>query len=126
MSTEVTVTLADELWERVQLWANHTGRPTDEFLAESIELSLSPLGEVPKPIGEWTDEEIKFTAELQLPADQDRRLSELLEAQREGILADREKAELSRLMVVYQEGLLRKAIALREAVRRGLREPPSA
>ena len=34
-----------------------------------------------------------------------------------------EQTELLALMQVYQEGLLRKAQALREAVRRGLRPP---
>jgi hypothetical protein len=34
-----------------------------------------------------------------------------------------ERSEMLALMQVYAEGLLRKAQALREAVRRGLREP---
>jgi hypothetical protein len=38
-------------------------------------------------------------------------------------LADTERAELCALAHLYQEGPLRKARALREAVRRGLREP---
>jgi hypothetical protein len=57
-----------------------------------------------------------------LPAE-DRRLSELLQRQQAGLLGDGERAELSALMQAYQEGLLRKARALREAVLRGLREP---
>jgi hypothetical protein len=40
-------------------------------------------------------------------------------------LSDTERGELLTLMQVYQEGLLRKAQALHEAVRRGLREPPA-
>lgn len=126
MSAEVTVTLRDELWERAQLWANHSGSGAEEFLAEAIELSLFPLGEAPKPIDQWTDEEILAAADFQLPVDQDHRLSELLDGQRETSLPDAERVELSRLMHLYQEGLLRKAIALREAVCRGLREPLDA
>jgi len=122
MSTDVTLTLHDELWERAQLWAEQSGRPPDEFLAEAIELSLFPLGEPPKPIDQWTDEEVLVAADFQLPAEQDRRLSDLLAMQRESCLSDAGRADLSRLMHVYQEGLLRKAIALREAVGRGLRE----
>jgi hypothetical protein len=57
-----------------------------------------------------------------LPA-QDRRLSALLQKQQAQALSDPERAELLALMQVYQEGLLRKAQALREAVRRGLRMP---
>lgn len=62
-------------------------------------------------------------AELQMEPDQDRRLSVLLEGQQEGKLPDAEHSELSVLMQLYQEGLLRKAQALHEAVRRGLRQP---
>lgn len=53
---------------------------------------------------------------------QDRRLSLLLNKQQAGKLIEAERVELSALMQVYQEGLLRKAQALSEAVRRGLRE----
>ena len=122
MSTQVTVTLPDDLWECAQLWANYSGRPVSEFLAEAIELSVLPLGEAPKPINEWTDEEVLATADTQLPAGVDERLTELLAAQREANLSHDQRDELHRLMLLYQERLLRKAIALCEAVRRGLRE----
>jgi hypothetical protein len=61
--------------------------------------------------------------ELQMLPAQDRRLSALLQKQQAQALSDPERAELLALMQVYQEGLLRKAQALREAVRRGLRMP---
>jgi hypothetical protein len=54
---------------------------------------------------------------------QDRRLSTLLHRQQTGELSDMERSEMLALMQVYLDGLLRKAQALREAVRRGLREP---
>jgi uncharacterized protein YnzC (UPF0291/DUF896 family) len=57
------------------------------------------------------------------PAD-DRRLSELLDRQQASALTADERAELHTLMQTYQEGQLRKAQALREAVGRGLRERP--
>jgi hypothetical protein len=53
----------------------------------------------------------------------DRRLSTLLHRQQAGKLSDMERSEMLALMQVYLDGLLRKAQALREAVRRGLREP---
>jgi hypothetical protein len=55
--------------------------------------------------------------------EQDRRLSVLLQKQQERVLSAAEQTELLLLMQVYQEGVLRKAQALREAVRRGLRTP---
>ena len=58
-----------------------------------------------------------------LSAADDRRLSELLNRQQAGTLTDAEHPELTALMEVYQTQLLRKARALRESVRRGLRPP---
>jgi hypothetical protein len=54
---------------------------------------------------------------------QDRRLSALLQKQQERALSAAEQTELVMLMQVYQEGVLRKAQALRETVQRGLRTP---
>ena len=82
-----------------------------------------PLGQAPPPVTEWANGEVLSATESQLPLEDDRRLSELLACQRDGCLSEPEVAELHRLMLLYQEGLLRKAMALREAVRRGLREP---
>jgi hypothetical protein len=57
--------------------------------------------------------------------EQDTRLSELLDCQQADTLNEDERLELQTLMQVYQEGLLRKATALSEAVRRNLIEPLS-
>ena len=122
MSAEITLTLTDTVFERAQLWAQHSGRPVDEFLAEALELSLSPLGEAPKRAELWSNDEVLSGCEATMDETDDLRLSELLEKQRESQLAESDAAELRRLMFSYQEGLLRKAMALREAVRRGLRE----
>jgi hypothetical protein len=74
------------------------------------------------PVTAWTDEEVLAAADLQMPPEEDRRLGDLLHRQQAGPLTGPEQAELSALMLAYQEGLLRKAQALSEAVRRGLRE----
>ena len=124
MSAEVTLTLPDGLFERAQLWANQSERPVTDFLMETIEASLLPLGQAPKPVIEWTNGEVLSAVDSRLSSDDDQRLGKLLVRQREGCLSEPEAAELHRLMLVYQEGLLRKAMGLREAVRRGLREPP--
>ena len=124
MSQEVTLTLPDCLLERAQLWANQAERPVTDFLAETIEASLLPLGQAPRPVIQWTNAEVLSAADSHLTPADDRRLGELLARQRDGSLSESEATELHRLMLAYQEGLLRKAMGLREAVRRGLREPP--
>ncbi len=126
MSAQVTVTLPDDVLARAETLARRVGRPVEAVLADTIELSLRPLGaDAEPPVADWPDEQVLATADADLPPAADRRLSELLDAQQAGRLTTPEQAELAALMQVYQDGLLRKARALREAVRRGLREPPA-
>ena len=70
-----------------------------------------------------TDAEVLELSEMQMDARQDRRFSKLLNKQQAGTLSSSEGSELLALIQNYQEKLLRKAQALREAVRRGVREP---
>jgi hypothetical protein len=70
------------------------------------------------------DSEILALSNLQMDPDQDVRLSELLEKQRERSLLSNEPQELEGLMQIYREALLRKTSALVEAVKQGLREVP--
>jgi hypothetical protein len=62
-------------------------------------------------------------ADTQMEPAQDQQFSRLLNQQQAGTLTEAERSELLVLMQIYQETLLRKAQALHEAVRRGLREP---
>src|SRR5437763_7234179 len=126
MSTQITLTLPDKILERAERWAQRMGRPVSEVLAQVIESSLSPLGsesQAARPIKEESDEEVLAAADLQMSEEDDRRLSELLHRQQAGLLTSSEQAELSARMLAYQEGLLRKAQGLSEAVCRGLRTP---
>jgi pyruvate-formate lyase len=77
----------------------------------------------PKPVSELPDEEVLKLTQLEMSPAEDRRLSRLLDRQQAGKLSVKERAELFTLMQIYRTGLLRKAQALAEAVRRGLREP---
>ncbi len=126
MATRVVVTLQDDIYERVERLSQLTHRDVDELLAETIALSLPPWREGKESvsdIADLSDEKVLKLSDFKLPADQDRRLSKLLQKQQEQSLLAHEHAELLALMQGYQEGLLRKAQALREAVRRELREP---
>src|SRR5437879_6488750 len=118
MSARITVTLPEDVLQRVELLARRTGRPVSDILTETIELSLRPLGAPTngeRLIADWSDDELLAAADAGLPSPEDRRLSELLDRQQAGLLTDAERAELMGLMQVYQEGLFRKAQALREA-----------
>jgi predicted transcriptional regulator len=129
MGTQVTLTVSDTAYRRAQRLAELTERQVSEVLAETIEITLTPLidprsDEV--PMADLPDERVIALADLEWPADQDARLSRLLDAQQAGRLGEKERLDLYALMQVYQEDLLLKARALREAVRRGLRSPLGA
>ena len=126
MSTQVVVTLPDDLYHRAERLAQLTSREVAEVLADTLALSLTSLSAQPAsvtPVTELTDEEVLTQAGLQMKPGQDRQLSTLLHRQQTGEISDMERPEMLALMQVYLEGLLRKAQALREAVHRGLREP---
>lgn len=126
MSTEVRITLHDAVYRRAKRLAEVSNRNIGDLLAQAIELSLLPIGdsnEVYKPVSKLTDREVLELSEMQMDAKQERRFSRLLHKQGAGSLGSVEESQLLALMQDYQEKLLRKAQALREAVRRGLREP---
>jgi hypothetical protein len=126
MSTLVLVTLPDDTFRRAEHLARMTGRDIADVLAEMIGLSLQPLGTPHAsdlPVADLPDVEVLALADSRMDPAQDQRLSDLLEQQQAGRLTEEERHALLTLLQVYQDGLLRKAQALSEAVRRGLRPP---
>jgi hypothetical protein len=73
-----------------------------------------------------SDGQVIALTELRMESTQDQRLSQLLQTQQERVMTATEQSELEMLMEIYQAGLLRKAQALNESVKRGLRQPLSA
>ena len=125
MSTEVTLTLPDTIYQRAARLASVSNRPVAEVLAEVIATSLPPVEAMSEfsPISELSDQEVLRLSELNPDEAEDERYSELLDRQQAGVITEAERAELSVLMQRYQWNLLRKAEALAEAVKRDLREP---
>jgi hypothetical protein len=126
MSIQVTVTLTDEVYGRAERLAEVSQRDVADLLSEVIVVSLPELrlqGGPSTPEESLTDAQILALTDLQLTPSQDLRFSALLERQQSGTATETERSELASLMQLYQERLLRKALALQEAVRRGLREP---
>jgi hypothetical protein len=126
MSTQITITLPDEVYQRAERFARLANREVASVLADTIQRSVPPI-RVDRldfePVSALSDAQILVLTELQMEPDQDTRLTELLDRQQAGILIALEELELKMLMQVYQEDLLRKATALDEAVKRGLIEP---
>lgn len=126
MATRVVLSLPDDLYRRAKGVAQLTSRDLGDVLADAIALSLSSFVEQFGSLGsvtELSDDAVLALADDQLDPVLDRRLSVLLGEQQDGALAAGERSELSALMQLYKGRLLRKAQALNEAVRRGLRPP---
>jgi hypothetical protein len=129
MSTQITITLPDEVYQRAERFARLANRDIASVLADTIQLSIpaiSPEAAALEQISTLSDEQVIALTQLQMEPEQDARLSDLLDRQQSGILTETEHKELQTLMQIYQEGLLRKATALSEAVKRGLMEPLSS
>ena len=126
MSTQVILNLPDKVYDQVARLAELMNQDVPRVLAETIESVLSPLGASTgdlTSVGELSDSEVLAAADLRMDETQGRRLGRLLDRQQAGKLREAERNELAALMQVYHECLVRKAQALAEAVRRGLREP---
>lgn len=126
MSTKVTLTLSDELYEQAKRWAAITQRDLAETLTDALTLVLTPVHMTPKfeqPVAALSDEEILALSQAQMETNLGERLGALLEKQREGTLAVAEHSELMALMQVYEQLWIRQSEALAEAVQRGLRAP---
>lgn len=125
MSTKITINLSDEVYQRAERFARLANRDVASVIADTVQLSISAVrADVVdiEPITTLSDQQVLLLTDIQMEPSQDARLSELLDYQQTGTLAEAERSELQALMQIYQEGLLRKATALSEAVKRGLIE----
>ena len=125
MSTQITLNLPDETYQRVTEYAAYANRDLSEIIAAAL-VSTLPSSDVIHQLqstAKLTDREVLALTELRLEPEADRRLSELLDRQQAGKISDMERAELSSLMKTYEMSLMRQSRALAEAVSRGLMPP---
>lgn len=125
---QITITLPNDIYEQAERFARLANRDVESVLTDAIYASI-PFVRAESAglsaIANLSDTEVLVLTKLQMEPAEDSRLSELLDQQQAGTIVDMERSELQKLMQIYQEGLLRKATALQEAVRRGLMEPLS-
>jgi hypothetical protein len=123
---EVTLNLPDNIYQSFERLAEKTSQPIGEVISEKIQTDYwSDDLESEKNISNLSDSEVLELANLKLSKQQDKRLSQLLENQRESQITTNEKIELEGLMALYRMGNLRKAQGCLEAVRRGLIKTPA-
>jgi hypothetical protein len=121
---EVTVTLADNIYRSFSQLAAKTNRSVDDVIAEKIQTDYWIEDDAGRELADLSDAEILELANLKLSRTQDRRMSQLLENQRESRITTGEKIELEGLMGLYHLSNLRKAQGILEAVKRGLLKTP--
>jgi hypothetical protein len=118
MSEQVTINVSQQVMHHAAQVASQTNRRVEDVLADWLERVITET-----PVEMLSDEEVLALTELRLSPEQQAALDTLLVQNREGMLDDGGRRQLDELMHVYEQGLLRKAQALRVAVQRGLREP---
>jgi hypothetical protein len=118
---EVTIKLPEKVFANLANEADRSHRPIDELIAERIERDFAvDADELEKQISVCSDTEVREIAGLEMPLEQDERLSRLLDKQNKGNLSAVEQKELWRLMDLNRLTTLKKDFALRELSRRGL------
>lgn len=123
MAVQVMITLPDNVYQGAERLSRLIGRQVADVMAGIVVSSVSSDNisiVLPSSPVSLADSEVLALADLQMEATQDRRLSYLLDQQQARNLTQTEDDELHSLMQIYQQGLVRKAQAQREAVRRGL------
>jgi len=121
MYEQITLQVPNRVVRQAAYKALQNRQPVEEILNEWLERAITEM-----PVEELPDEEVLALVMLQLTPNQQAKLSDLLVRNREDQLDAEGRRELDELMRLYEHGLLRKAQALRVAVKRGLREPLQA
>src|SRR5437879_2408281 len=122
MSTQITLDLPDDTYQRATQYAAYANRDLSEIIVAALASSLPSTDVIHelRAVAKLSDREVLTLTELRMQPEADRRLSELLDRRQAEELSDLERAELAALMKTYEVGLLRQSEALAEAVRRGL------
>jgi hypothetical protein len=118
MSEMVTLQISEDVIERAKAVAFSTQRRFEDVLAEWLDRAANEI-----PVDQLPDDEVMALVELMLPESQQEELSDLLADQRESQLTEAGRVRLDELMQIYQQGMVRKAQAIRVAVQRGLMPP---
>ena len=123
--TYTPVYLPDPVYEQLSHLAKLTGRGADDVAIEMLQQSLPNVDQYPS-VRSLSDQEVLALTKIEMDAADDSRLSALLNKQQNDSLSGDERLDLTHLMNAYQVGLLQKANALAEAVKRGLIPPLEA
>lgn len=114
MSQVLELDVPDELATRAQAEAERSSRPVQAVMIDWLQAGADDLDHL-------ADSQLLAVCDASMNAADNAELSDLLAANRDGVLDANARQRLAWLMSSYQQGLLRKARAWRIAVARGLR-----
>ena len=104
MSTQITITLTDDVYQKADRFARLANRDIASVLADTIQSSIPHISEAATtltPISLLSDADVLALTELQMEPAQDIQLSALLDRQQAGLLTDVDRSELQLLMQTY-------------------------
>ena len=118
---EITISLPDKVFANVVNLASKTHRRVDEIIAEKVEREFSSeTSELEKPLAGCSDAEVLGIANMKMSEAENRRMSELIDKQREEAITPFEKNESDASVSGVLVWNLRKAQGIYKAARRGL------
>ncbi len=120
MNQEVTLKVSDRLLQQAALAATRKKHRIEEVLSDWLEGLFQE-----KFADEMPDEEVLALTQIQIPPEEQEKLSDLLFRNREMRLSKKEKLELDFMIEISERNMFRKSEALRIAVERGLVKPLS-
>lgn len=122
---EISVKLPDELYRGISNLAKTKKTSVSRIIKNAVKKSVAEETEtLERPLSDCSDEEVLALANMRMSEAENRRMSELLDRQREETITPLERNELDTLFRVFQFGNLRKAQGIYEAVQRGLIKTP--
>ena len=122
---EISVKLPNTLYQNVSALAQAKKKSVAKIIQNAVRKAVLEASEVEdRPLVDCSDEEVLALAKMKMSGAENKRLSALLEKQREERITSLERNELDALLRVYQVGNLRKAQGIAEAVQRGLMKTP--
>lgn len=116
MSTTLTVEIPDELARRARALAAASNRRVEDAIVEWIGKAVAEPA-----VESLLDPELLAVCDASLDPSEQEELSDLLAQLREQEIDGAGRVRLDELMATYRTGMVRKAMAIKEAVSRGIR-----
>ena len=122
---EVTLNLPENIYRNFTRLAERRHRRLEDVIADKLQDDFSAENiDFEDAVSTWSDEDVLALANLKLPKEQAKRMSQLSDLQQRGLINNVEKSELEMYLEIYNNANLRKAYGIVEAVKRGLLTSP--